>query len=233
MPESWLRFWDRPHRIYVNDRHLRVHYARIADDILSVLPDRGGVSVLDFGCGEALDASRVAARVGRLYLYDGAPSVRARLARRFANNPKVAVLDQAGLDAIAENSLDVIVAFSVIQYIDRLELPGLLAGWRSKLAVGGFVVLADVIPPTARLLDDIGSLLSTARAHGFLLAALGGLVTTLFSDYRRLRRDVGLATYDDREILALLRDAGLAAVIPQGRNLGFNQARRTYIARRL
>src|SRR5215472_18941573 len=102
MSESWLRFWDRPHRIYVNDRHLRVHYARIADDILSVLPDRAGVSVLDFGCGEALDASRVAARAGRLYLYDGAPSVRARLIRRFANIPKISVLDQAGVDALAD-----------------------------------------------------------------------------------------------------------------------------------
>jgi SAM-dependent methyltransferase len=232
MSESWLRFWDRPHHIYVNDRHLRVHYVRIADDILSVLPDRGGLAVLDFGCGEALEASRVAARAGRLYLYDGAPSVRARLVRRFANIPKISVLDQAGMDALADNSLDVIVAFSVIQYIDRAELPGLLAGWRSKLAVGGFIVLADVIPPDTRLLDDIGSLLSTARAHGFLLAALGGLITTLFSDYRRLRHRIGLATYDEPAVAALLRDAGLA-VIPHPRNLGFNPARRTYVGRRV
>ncbi|HTP84860.1 MAG TPA: class I SAM-dependent methyltransferase [Alphaproteobacteria bacterium] len=232
MSESWLRFWDRPHHIYVNDRHLRVHYARIADEILSILPDRGSLSVLDFGCGEALDAARVAARAARLYLYDGAPSVRARLARRFANSPRIAILDQAGLDALPDNSLDVIVAFSVIQYIDRAELPGLLAGWRSKLAVGGFVILADVIPPKARLLDDIGSLLSTARAYGFLLAALGGLLTTLFSEYRRLRHQIGLATYDEPEVMALLRDAGLAP-IPHPRNLGFNQARRTYLGRRL
>ncbi len=232
MSESWLRFWDRPHRIYVNDRHLRVHYARIADDILSILPDREGLCVLDFGCGEALDASRVAARVGRLYLYDGAPSVRGRLTQRFGHAPKITVLDQGGPDALADNSLDVIVAFSVLQYIDRAELPGVLAGWRSKLAVGGLVILADVIPHDARLVDDIGSLLSTARAHGFLLAALGGLVTTLFSDYRRLRRRVGLATYDEPEIVALLREAGLA-VIPQARNLGFNPARRTYAGRRL
>jgi SAM-dependent methyltransferase len=232
MSESWLRFWDRPHCIYVNDRHLRVHYARIADDILSILPDRNGLSVLDFGCGEALDAARVAARVRRLYLYDGAASVRARLAQRFGSAAKIAVLDQAGVDTLADSSLDVIVAFSVIQYIDRAELPGLLAGWRAKLAVGGMVVLADVISPQAQLLDDIGALLSTARAHGFLLAALGGLVTTLFSDYRRLRRRVGLATYDEPAVMALLHAAGLA-VVPHARNLGFNPARRTYIGRRL
>lgn len=231
MSESWLRFWDRPHRIYVNERHLRVHYARVADEIVSLLPPRDDLAVLDFGCGEALEAARIATRVGRLYLYDGATSVRLRLEERFRRTPKIAVLDAGGVTALAENSLDVVVAFSVIQYVDRAELPGLLAQWRSKLAVGGMVVLADVIPPDTRMIDDIRSLLSTARAQGFLLAALWGLAATLFSDYRRLRHSLGLAMYSEAEALSLLREAGLAAV-PHERNLGFHQGRRTYIGRR-
>ncbi len=232
MSDSWLRFWDRPHQIYVNERHLRVHYARIADEILAVLPERAGQTVLDFGCGEALEAPRVAARVGRLYLYDGAPSVRAHLEDRFRGIPKITVLDGFGLAGLADNSIDAIVAFSVVQYIDRAELPGWLAQWRSKLALGGMLVLADVIPPDAHVLDDIRALLSAARAHGFLLAALRGLATTLFSDYGRLRRRIGLATYREAEMLALLREAGLVAK-PYERNLGFHPARRTYIARRI
>lgn len=231
MPDSWLRFWDQSHSIYVNERHLRVHYARIADEILSVLPERRGLTVLDFGCGEALDAARVAARVGRLYLYDGAPSVRGRLVKRFGTTPKITVLDRDGVAGLADNSLDVIVAFSVVQYVDKPELPGLLAQWRSQLAIGGTLILADVIPPDARLVDDIRSLLATAYAHGFLLAALGGLATTLFSDYRRLRRRVGLAAYGEDEMLQLLRTAGL---VPRrhSRNLGFDPNRRTYLAQR-
>lgn len=232
MSDSWLRFWDQPHRIYVNDRHLRVHYARIADEILAVLPERPGLTVLDFGCGEALDAARIAARVGRLYLYDAAASVRARLEERFRHAPKITVLDRSGLGGLADNSVDAIVAFSVVQYVDRAELPALLAQWRSKLAIGGMLVLADVIPPDARMVDDIRALVSTAHAHGFLLAALGGLAATLFSDYRRLRRHVGLATYSDHEILSLLREAGLAAE-RYSRNLGFHATRRTYIARHI
>ena len=232
MAESWLRFWDRPHRIYVNERHLRVHYARVADELLSLLADRDDLAVLDFGCGEALEAPRIAARTGRLYLYDGAASVRRHLDERFRHVRKITVLDAGGVAALADNSLDVIVAFSVIQYVDRAELPGLLAQWRSKLALGGKVVLADVIPPATGFLDDIRALLSTAYAHGFLLAALWGLAATLFSDYRRLRRDLGLATYGEAEALALLRDAGLVAA-PHDRNLGFHQGRRTYIGRRV
>lgn len=232
MPDSWLRFWDRPHRIYVNDHHLRVHYRRIADEILSILPDRAGLTVLDFGCGEALEAGSIAARVGRLYLYDGAPSVRARLEERFQDTQKVTVLDGPGLSRLADNSIDVIVVFSVVQYLDRAELPALLAQWRSQLAIGGMLVLADVIPPDVRLVDDVGALVSTARSHGFLLAALWGLAMTMVSNYRRLRHRLGLAMYGDQEMLTLLGHAGLAPK-RYSRNLGFHPARRTYIARRV
>ena len=232
MAESWLWFWDRPHRIYVNDRHLRVHYARVADEILSLLPARDDLAIVEFGCGDALEAPRGAARVGRLYLYDAASSVRQHLEERFRQARKITVLDTDGVAALADNSLDLIVAFSVIQYVDRAELPGLLAQWRSKLSLGGRVILADVIPPETGFFADIRALLSTAYAHGFLLAALWGLAATLFSDYRRLRHDLGLATYGEPEALALLRDAGLVAA-PCDRNLGFHQGRRTYIGRRL
>lgn len=230
MTDSWLRFWDRPHSIYVNNRHLRVHYARIADEILSVLPKRGGLAVLDFGCGEALDAARVAAKAGRLYLHDGAPSVRAHLAHRFAGVPNIAILDEPGVEALPDGSIDVLVVFSVIQYIDRAALPELLRGWRRKLAGTGMLVIADVIPPDARLLDDIHALLATAWHHGFFLAALGGLAMTLFSDYRALRRRLGLSVYTEQEIAGLLRNAGFATE-PYRRNLGFHRARRTYIGR--
>ncbi|HEX9464832.1 MAG TPA: methyltransferase domain-containing protein [Alphaproteobacteria bacterium] len=230
MAESWLRFWDRPHSIYVNDRHLRVHYAHIADEILAVLPQRRGSTVFDFGCGEALDAARVAARAGRLYLYDGAPSVRARLATRFSPVPNITVLDEPGLLALPDGSIDVFVVFSVIQYVDRAALPDLFRGWRRKLAGTGMLVIADVIPPDARLLDDIQALLTTAWQHGFFLAALAGLATTLFSDYRGLRRRLGLSVYTEQEITALLRSAGFATEA-YPRNLGFHRARRTYIGR--
>lgn len=231
MSRSWLDFWDRPHRIYVNARHLAVHYVRVADDIISVLPRRAGLRVLDYGCGEAVEARRIAARVGQLYLYDAAPSVRSRVTARFAEVDNITVLDDAGLAGLPAGGLDVVVVFSVVQYMDRSALPGLLRAIHGWLSADGRLILADVIPPDARLIDDVRSLLTTAWRHGFFLAALGGLATTLVSDYRRLRQRLGFSIYSDAEIVDLLRQAGFAA--ESHPNLGFHPARRTYLACRL
>jgi ubiquinone/menaquinone biosynthesis C-methylase UbiE len=228
MSDSWLRFWDRPHNIYVNDRHLRVHCRRVASDILSVLPSTPDLKVLDYGCGEALEAPRIATQVGHLYLYDAAPSVQAHLRERFAGVATITVLDESGLAALA--AVDVVVVFSVVQYVPRPDLPGLLRRWRRLLRPGGTLIVADVIPPEAGVLSDIRSLLTTAARNGFLLAALGGLAATFFSDYRRLRQRLGFAIYSDAEIAALAHDAGFAPAMCE-RNLGFHPARRTMIAR--
>lgn len=230
MTESWLGFWNRPHSIYVNERHLQVHCRRVAEDILTVLPAGPALRILDYGCGDALDAARVAARVGRLFLYDAAPAVQTRLRERFAGATNITVLDEAGLAALGDSSLDVIVVFSVVQYVPRGDLLPLVRDWRRRLRQGGSLILADIIPPDVWMMSDIRALLTTASANGFLGAALGGLVATFFSDYRRLRQRLGFAVYADSEIEALLRQAGFAPAMQQ-RNLGFHPARRTVIAR--
>ncbi len=230
MSNAWLEFWDRPNRIYVNRRHLAVHFRIVADELAGILPDRPGANVLDFGCGEALDAARVASHVGRLHLYDAAPSVRARLRTRFAGEPRIDVLDETGLAALADGSLDLVFASSVVQYLDRPGLDVFLATARRLLAPGGRLVVADVIPPNIRVIDDVKALLALAWRYGFALEALLGLLATLFSDYRRLRARIGLATYDDATFLGILAVAGFAGEVG-ARNLGENPARRSYVAR--
>src|SRR5688500_5562537 len=75
---NWRAFWDRDTPIYVSERHKVLHYARLASDIAALVPSPDA-AVLDYGCGEALSADRIAARCGRLYLCDAAGTVRERL----------------------------------------------------------------------------------------------------------------------------------------------------------
>lgn len=226
---GWLTFWEQANRIYVNDRHRTVHYARVADDILAVLPPDRAPVVLDYGCGDALEAPRVATQCSRLWLYDASQSVRARLHARFAAPGTIVVADD--IAAVAPGSVDVIVINSVVQYLTRDELDRLLAECRRLLAAEGKLVIADIIPPDAGAVADIAALLGTGLRHGFLGAALMGIAASALSDYRRLRRDLGLATYDERGFLGLLAAAGFTAE-RRATNFGFNARRLTFLARK-
>jgi SAM-dependent methyltransferase len=226
---SWREFWDRPHRIYVNERHRRVHYARIAADIVSELPPIPAV-VLDYGCGDALDAAAVAARCRKLILSDSAATVRAGIANRHSGDPKIEVLAPEDIATLPAASLDLVVANSVLQYLTREECASLASMLRGKLVPGGRLIFADVVPPGGGVAADVSSLLGTALREGFFFAALTGLALTFVSDYRRLRNEIGLTMYEEAEIRTLLEQAGYATE-RRPSNFGFNQGRMTIIGR--
>jgi SAM-dependent methyltransferase len=226
---TWREFWDSPHSIYVNDRHKDVHYRDIAEQVAAFVPGPDA-RVLDYGCGEAVHADIVAAAARSLILCDAAGSVRAAIAARFAADPKIEVLAPEEIERLADRSLDLIVANSLVQYLSADELDRLLGLWRRLLAPGGTLIVADVIPPNVGPLSDGAALIRYAAANGFLPAALVGLARTALSRYLRLRRTLGIAHYGEAEFLAKLRAAGFTAErLP--RNLEQNPARMTFRAR--
>ena len=227
--ENWIAFWDNPHSIYVNARHVDAHYRDIADGILRLLP-HADARVLDYGCGEAIHAGLVANNAARLLLCDASESVRAKLAQHFADNPKITVIAPEQAERLGEASLDLIVANSVVQYLSAAELDRLLGVWRRLLAPGGALVVGDVIPPGVGPLHDAAALLRYAARRGFLLPALAGLVRTALSPYRKLRSALGVSCYGEGEFLQKLAAAGFSGERLQS-NLEHNQRRMTFRAR--
>jgi len=116
MMGDWIAFWDSKHAIYVNARHLEVHYRRIADDVLRYVPSRTA-TVLDYGCGEALHADRIASAAGHLILVDAAPSVRESLLSRFKHRPNIEIRSPQDLSALPDRSVDLVLMHSVAQYL--------------------------------------------------------------------------------------------------------------------
>jgi SAM-dependent methyltransferase len=228
--KSWVDFWNAGTAIYVNERHRVLHYRLVATDVAALITKPGAV-VLDHGCGEALSADLVARRCTRLCLSDAAPAVRLGLKQRFAHQPGIAVLAPDAVEAQPDGTFDLIVANSLVQYLTLDELHGLLATWKAKLAPDGTLVVADVIPRSVGPLTDAAALISFAWKGGFLGAALAGLVRTALSDYRKLRGTLGLAQYDADEFAAILAQAGFTAA-RRPANIGHNQARMTFVARR-
>jgi ubiquinone/menaquinone biosynthesis C-methylase UbiE len=225
---TWRDYWNADTPIYVNERHKNLHYNLVARDIAALVPSPNA-TVLDYGCGEALSAGRVAAACGRLYLCDGAPLVRERLAARFGDERKILVLAPEEIDRIPDGSVDLVVVNSLLQYLPPEEFLSLLGVWRGKLREGRLLVLADVIPTDASPLDDVRALLGFAWQGGFVVPALAGLVRTALSDYRKLRAELGLTQYGEAEMLEILRERGFAPE-RRARNIGHNPSRMTFLA---
>jgi ubiquinone/menaquinone biosynthesis C-methylase UbiE len=225
---NWREFWNGTHAIYVNDRHRALHYDRIAKDIAALVPSPDAC-VLDYGCGEAGSADLVAQRCGMLFLYDAAPNVQERLRLRFGRDDKIVVLSTESLEAMTDHSLDLVVANSLIQYLTHAEFEALLDLAHRKLKPAGRLVVADVIPTDANAVDDVKALLGFAWQGGFLMAAGLGLVATFFSDYRKLRDQIGLTRYATQDIETLFSAHGFAAT-RSPTNIGHNQSRMMFVA---
>ena len=166
-----------------------------------------------------------------LTLCEAAPTVRAGLAARFAGQSKIKVCSPEEVAALPAGSLDVVVLHSVAQYLTPQELDALLVLFRRLLSENGILILGDVVPPEVSAWTDAVALIRFGAANGFLGATLIGLLRTLVSDYWRLRFDLGLSRYGEAAMLAKLAAAGFSARRAAA-NIGHNQARMTFIARR-
>jgi SAM-dependent methyltransferase len=229
MSSGWLKFWDSSHSIYVNARHRDVHYSLIAQQIAALVASPQA-RVLDYGCGEALHADRVAAAAGELLLCEGAPRVRAGIAARFAGNAKIRAVAPEDVERLADRSLDLIVLHSVAQYLTPEELTKLLALFHQLLNADGMLMVSDVIPPNVAASTDALALLRFGAENGFFVGAVIGLGRTVLSDYWRLRTRYGLTRYGEAAMTQKLAAAGFAAQ-RAAHNIGHNQARMAFMAR--
>lgn len=227
--DDWIDYYDSTHTIYASKRHRDLHFELIARDIIGYITSPEAV-VLDYSCGEALSAAKVAAVCGQLILAEPAPGVRGRLIARFAPNTKIRVRSLDDLRNMQEKSVDLAVMNSVAQYMTPTELDFAFAVIRRLLKPGGRLILGDILRPEVGMGRDVLALLRFAARHGFLKDALIGLLSTALSDYRQLRSRIGLQRYSESEMLAKLRASGFAASRALV-NIGHNPWRMTFVAR--
>jgi len=226
---DWISFFDSNHPIYVNARH-RVVHARVVALSIAHYIRKPGMSILDYGCGEAYYAGRIAEQSGRLMLCEAAPHLRRSLKERFAGNEKITVLSPEEAMALPEASVDLIVMHSVAQYLTRDEAGRIFVLFRRLIRKDGSFVLGDVVKPEVTAFTDAAALLGFAAANGFFFAALFGLLRTLLSGYWKLRQQAGLTRYSEDEIVRVLGRSGFSAE-RAAHNLGHNQARMTFVAK--
>jgi ubiquinone/menaquinone biosynthesis C-methylase UbiE len=227
--DDWIDYYDSTHTIYASKRHRDLHFQVIARDIVGYISSPDAV-VLDYSCGEALSAARVAEACGKLVLAEPAPGVRGRLIARFAPNTKIRVRSLDDLRHMEEKSVDLVVMNSVAQYMTSDELDAAFAVIRRLLKPGGRLVLGDILRPEVGMSRDVFALLKFAATHGFFKDACYGLASTALSDYRQLRTRIGLQRYSEADMVAKLAAAGFTASRAH-QNIGHNPWRMTFVAR--
>jgi ubiquinone/menaquinone biosynthesis C-methylase UbiE len=226
--DEWIDYYDSTHTIYASKLHRDLHFQIIARDIIGYISSPDSV-VLDYACGEALFAAKVADACAKLYLAEPAPGVRGRLIARFAPNTKIRVRSLDDLRKMDE-AVDLVVMNSVVQYMTPEELDSALAVVRRLLKPHGRLVLGDILRPEVGMARDVLALLKFARTHGFLKDALYGLASTALSNYRQLRTRVGLQRYGESEMIEKLARAGFSTSRAH-QNIGHNPWRMTFVAR--
>ena len=227
--DEWIDYYNSTHTIYASKLHRDLHFQVIARDIIGYISSQDQV-VLDYACGEALFAARVADACSKLFLAEPAPGVRGRLIARFAPNTRIRVRSLDDLRTMEEKSIDLVVMNSVAQYMTPEELDSAFAVIRRLLKPAGHLVLGDILRPEVGMARDVLALLKFAKTHGFLKDALYGLASTALSDYRQLRSRVGLQRYREDEMIRKLAVAGFSASRARS-NIGHNPWRMTFVAR--
>jgi ubiquinone/menaquinone biosynthesis C-methylase UbiE len=226
--DDWIDYYDSTHTIYASKLHRDLHFQLIAHDIVGYVAAKDAV-VLDYSCGEALSAAKVAEACAQLILAEPAPGVRGRLIARFAPIPKIRVRSLDDLKKMPEQSVDLAVMNSVAQYMTPMELDTAFAILHRLLKSSGRLVIGDVLRPEVGMPTDVYALLRFAAKHGFLRDAMIGLLATSLSDYRQLRSKLGLQRYSEAHMIAKLETAGYSAARAP-KNIGHNPWRMTFVA---
>src|SRR5258708_4892050 len=182
--DDWIDYYDSTHTIYASRLHRDLHFQLIARDIIGYIASPDAV-VLDYACGEALSAAKLAEACGQLILAEPAPGVRGRLIARFAPNTKIRVRSLEDVRKMAEKSVDLVVMNSVAQYMTAAELDAAFAIINRLLSPAARLVVGDILRPEVGMPRDVIALLQFAARHGFLRDALIGLVATALADYRQ------------------------------------------------
>lgn len=147
------------------------------------------MSVLEFGCGIGTFLPTLCLNAGEVLALDLFP----QYARRLVDRRGLHVRFPDDLTAVADGSLDRIVAADVLEHID--DLAGVLTQLRAKLKPGGRLLMSG---PTENLVYRLGR----------IVAGFGGKGDYHVTNVERLRRDIASQGFE------LLRTRNLPFAIP-------------------
>ncbi len=220
--DKWQDYWNSDEVEKLETPYWTEFYV----DAISALDVIGAeATVLDFGAGWGAIGASLGAHCRRLILLDASEKLRHLMARRFEDDSGTLVV--ASLEEVNE-SIDVILANSVFQYIPLHEGVRILESFSLISRPGTILLMSDLVPIKYSKVEDLIFLL----AHTF---RVGRLPTFISHVWRAVRQsgDTNLADrlerYESGFILRVLDQLGFdAKVLP--RNLTPSSRRYSVLA---
>jgi trans-aconitate methyltransferase len=201
----WSLYWEE-----LGHQHaFTVEAHDYVDRLREAIPLRPTDRVLDFGCGFGHVVELLAPTVAAVGYWDGARAMREATASRVARVRTAFPVDLARPWPLgAYGRFDVVLANSVVQYLDRAELGRWLSRWVSLLAPAGWIVVSDVPAPQTSAVREVLGQVRFAVRHRFLVRAVyEGLGEA--RRYARSRGDHSLTRWTPEELGEIAEAVGL------------------------
>lgn len=216
--DTWHHYWSST----PDSSYLGVEAYVVAENLREQLPLESNQTVLDFGCGYGYVAEFLSEHVEHVYIWDAVEEVRESAHRRI-NRTNVSISSPGDQD------VDVILANSVIQYMDQQTLGSWLGRWRDQLRSGGYIVLSDVLTtPPSILSETLHWIWLTARNGQF--ASSIRFARANARRYQAAKDSKPLTVYTPATLAALGSDAGLV-MTEESSNYAFQPRRSTFLLR--
>jgi len=222
----WARYW-KDQTIFddaILARNTRV-FVRASERIMTYsAADR----VLDVGCGSGDLIGTLAPRVREVCGLDTSRRYVESCRERFKAFENVTI-EQIGarytdFSMLGDREFDKIVCLSVIQYYrEKDDLRSLIREVQRIAAPGARFLIGDILSGTS-LVQDISSLLRSAVRDGEPIEVFRFLWRVRFSEYGKLRREIGLLSFSQDELLDMANDLEVKAEIIDGLTVNRNRS---------
>jgi SAM-dependent methyltransferase len=126
---------------YLESEFIRNKLSRkeLFDNVLKQDVDNSKI-VMDYGCGAGFMASAAAPYVEKLFAIDVSLGVLG-CASILNGSSNISYLHTANIQCIANESVDLVYSFAVIQHVDEITFQEILGNIMAKLKVGGKVII--------------------------------------------------------------------------------------------
>jgi len=212
--ESWKAFWENQAHSF--DEVMKVSTSYFARQFMDQFNITSNDEIFDYGCGPGFLADSLAVFKVKTTGADINPSYVEQCRKNHPQSKTLLITtDPNSNQKILNENLngkkfDYIILLSISQYLESVDaLEAIIRLLKTYLNQGGKIVVADVVDPKNSALRDLIAIKFECIRSGKLIAFVRFFFYLLFSNYRRISRNVHLLHISEENMKELASNTSL------------------------